>query len=132
MNQTKLYKLIKDQSDGTEINVRKNVGSGVYLTIPFDSDNVDYQEYLKWKSDGGVPEEADADFTDWDLVREKRDRLLRESDWTMTTGATVDQAQWAAYRDKLRAIPQTFKNVSDPLTEVTWPTAPSTKGPNTD
>ena len=48
----------------------------------------------------------------------------------MTTGATVDQAQWSAYREKLRDIPQTYKNVSDPLTEVVWPTIPSSKGPN--
>ena len=28
-------------------------------TIPFDEANSDYQEYLLWKADGGVPEEAD-------------------------------------------------------------------------
>jgi hypothetical protein len=27
--------------------------------IPFDSDNTDYQEYLKWVAEGGVPEPAD-------------------------------------------------------------------------
>jgi hypothetical protein len=27
--------------------------------IPFDSDNTDYQEYLKWVAKGGVPEPAD-------------------------------------------------------------------------
>lgn len=128
MNQTKLYKLIKDHSDGTEINVRKNAGNGLYLTIPFDSDNVDYQEYLKWKSDGGVPEEADAGPTDWDIARAKRDKLLIDSDWTMITGATVDQAQWSAYRDKLRDIPQTYKDKE--TSEIVWPTPPSTKGPN--
>ena len=26
--------------------------------IPFDPANIDYQEYLKWLEDGGVPEEA--------------------------------------------------------------------------
>ena len=29
-------------------------------TIPFDEANTDYQEYLEWLADGGVPEEADA------------------------------------------------------------------------
>ena len=29
------------------------------VTIPFDEGNTDYQEYLKRKADGGVPEEAD-------------------------------------------------------------------------
>jgi len=28
--------------------------------IPFDPDNTDYQAYLEWVADGGVPEEADA------------------------------------------------------------------------
>ena len=28
--------------------------------IPFDPANTDYQEYLAWLADGGVPEEADA------------------------------------------------------------------------
>ena len=27
--------------------------------IPFDEANTDYQEFLQWKADGGVPEEAD-------------------------------------------------------------------------
>ena len=31
-------------------------------------------------------------------IRTKRDQILKDTDWTMTTGATVDQAQWAAYR----------------------------------
>ena len=45
----------------------------------------------------------------------------------MTPGCTVDQSAWAAYRQSLRDIPQTFTD----YTKVTWPTAPSTKGPNT-
>jgi len=28
-------------------------------SIPFDEANTDYQEFLQWKADGGVPEEAD-------------------------------------------------------------------------
>ena len=27
--------------------------------IPFAEGNTDYQEFLQWKADGGVPEEAD-------------------------------------------------------------------------
>ena len=59
MNQTKLYKFIKDPDDGSNINVRKNAGNGVYLTIPFASDNTDYQEYLEWVAAGNTPEAAD-------------------------------------------------------------------------
>ena len=53
------YKLTKYlQSDGTYVNktvVRLSDGA----SIPFDEANTDYQEFLQWKADGGVPEEAD-------------------------------------------------------------------------
>ena len=29
------------------------------LWIPFDNDNIDYQEYLEWKDAGNTPEAAD-------------------------------------------------------------------------
>ena len=28
-------------------------------SIPFDPDNTDYQEYLKWLAEGNTPQEAD-------------------------------------------------------------------------
>ena len=65
--------------------------------------------------------------TSWAIIRKKRDFLLRTTDWTMTVGCTVDQSAWASYRQSLRDIPQTFTE----YTKVTWPTVPSTKGPNT-
>lgn len=68
--------------------------------------------------------------TSWAIIRKKRDFLLRTTDWTMTPGCTVDQAAWAAYRQSLRDIPQTYR--VDGYGAVVWPTAPSTKGPHTD
>ena len=47
----------------------------------------------------------------------------------MIPGATVDQAQWSAYRQVIRDIPQTFKDFAPK--NVIWPTQPSTAGPNT-
>ena len=65
----------------------------------------------------------------WENVRKKRNYLLKSSDWTTNPDATVDQSQWAAYRQILRDIPQTYKGgASD---KVVWPTQPSTAGPNT-
>jgi hypothetical protein len=32
---------------------------GQNISIPFDPDNTDYQAYLKWVSEGGVPLPAD-------------------------------------------------------------------------
>ena len=67
--------------------------------------------------------------TSWAIIRKKRDFLLRTTDWTMTPGCTVDQSAWASYRQSLRDIPQTYR--VEGYSEVKWPTAPSTKGPNT-
>ena len=124
------YKLIKD-SITNEINTIKLSNSdGTNSFIPFDEENTDYQEYLAWKAiDGNEPEAADEDTLTWDDIRATRDQILRDTDWTMTTGATVDQAQWAAYRQVIRDIPQTYKDKTPD--DVVWPTQPSTAGPNT-
>ena len=118
-----LYKLY-NTDEGTQ-GVRKNL-TNFNIAIPYDPDNTDYQEYLEWAKTNTA--EAAGGPSDWDRAREKRDSLLKDSDWTMTTGATVDQAQWSAYREKLRDIPQTYKGKA--TSEIVWPTAPSTKGPN--
>jgi hypothetical protein len=39
-------------------------------------------------------------------IRDKRNKLLAESDWTQVLDAPVDQAAWAAYRQALRGVPQ--------------------------
>ena len=122
------YKLTKYlQSDGTYVNktvVRLSDGS----SIPFDEANTDYQEYLEWAKTN-TAEAADTETLTWDSIRATRDQILRDTDWTMTTGATVDQAQWAAYRQVIRDIPQTYKDKTP--ADVVWPTQPSTAGPNT-
>ena len=89
--------------------------------IPKDLDNTDYQKYLEWVAEGNEPLPADNAVT-WRTIRSKRDQLIRDSDWTMIPGASVDQAQWSAYRQILRDLPQTYSNPVD----VVWPTAPST------
>tara|TARA_Y100000401_G_scaffold97587_1_gene84975 strand:+ start:394 stop:732 length:339 start_codon:yes stop_codon:yes gene_type:complete len=56
------------------------------------------------------------------LLRDKRDRLLQQSDWTQ--GSDVPDAiktPWAAYRKELRDLPA---NTSDPA-NPTWPTKPN-------
>ena len=65
----------------------------------------------------------------WENVRKKRDYLLKSSDWTMNPDTTIDQAQWSAYRQILRDLPQTYKDKKSD--EVVWPVQPSTDGPNT-
>ena len=100
--------------------------SSVNWSIPIDEVNRHYQEYLEWAKTNTI---EDADGLTWNDIRSQRDDILRETDWTMTTGATVDQAQWAAYRQVIRDIPQTYKDKTPD--DVVWPTQPSTAGPNT-
>ena len=120
------YQLNKE-SFGTEIVCISKKIDGVFaLSIPLDEANTDYQEYLEWAKTNTA--EAAAGLT-WDDIRSKRDSILQATDWTMTTGATVDQAQWAAYRQVIRDIPQTYKDKTPD--DVVWPTQPSTAGPNT-
>ena len=117
-----MYRLINDDNS----NLIGVVNTNTLLSIPVDPDNKDYQKYLEWVAEGNTPQSPDQS-NNWEAILQKRDQLIRDSDWTMTPGATVDQAQWTAYRQVLRDLPQTYENAED----VVWPTVPSTSGPNT-
>ena len=123
-----IYKFITDPIS-KEVNGVKTETSSQVKLIPLNEENTDYQDYLAWVAEGNTAEAADEDTLTWDDIRETRDQILRDTDWTMTTGATVDQAQWAAYRQIIRDIPQTYKDKTPD--DVVWPTQPSTAGPNT-
>lgn len=57
----------------------------------------------------------------WAEIREKRDALLTETDWTQNPDVpTTTKDKWVAYRQSLRDI----TTQSDPYS-VTWPTEPS-------
>ena len=120
------YKLIKDASTNETCIVLRKTDK---TYIPCDPANTDYQEYLEWVAEGNTAEAADVDTLTWDDIRATRDQILIDTDWTMTTGASVDQAQWAAYRQNIRDIPQTYSGKTPD--DVVWPTQPSTAGPNT-
>ena len=122
------YKLIKNSLTSVVDQVEYTDETNRVKIIPFDEANRDYQEYLEWVAKGNTAEAVDDTLT-WDDIRSTRDQILRSTDWTMTTGATVDQAQWAAYRQVIRDIPQTYKDKTPD--DVVWPTQPSTAGPNT-
>ena len=51
-----MYKLYLKINETTPSNV---IRLNDRACIPFDPDNTDYQAYLKWVSEGGVPEPAD-------------------------------------------------------------------------
>ena len=74
----------------------------------------------------GILQEADES---WDIVRAKRDYLLKSTDWTAVSGCTVAPMEWAEYRQELRDLPQTFATAE--LNQLVWPVQPSTHGPHT-
>lgn len=121
------YQFYTDAVNSTVIaGIKRTNADGSITCIPIGSDIVEYHEYLQWLAEGNTP--LPPDKTDlWEEIRQKRDQLIRDSDWTMIPGVTVDQAQWSAYRQILRDLPQTYSNPED----VVWPTPPSTSGPNT-
>ena len=59
-----IYKLFKDPISNKEDSVIKTIsktsdGGHHYLSIPFDPENTDYQEYLEWVAAGNTAEAAD-------------------------------------------------------------------------
>lgn len=53
-----MYKLFKSITTGEVKVVNKYDGDMVH-SIPFDPDNTDYQQYLKWVAEGNEPLPAD-------------------------------------------------------------------------
>lgn len=65
------------------------------------------------------------------LLRIERDRLLAETDWTQNRDVTLsNDAEWAAYRQALRDLPDNsnpvldYDNLPSKISGVTWPTKP--------
>jgi len=89
---------------------RQKVVNGVYYDLtPEEEAELDAQ--------------AEAADLDMNMVRGRRDSLLRASDWTQIGDAALGDhtaEEWATYRQSLRDLPQTYSRVS----EVVWPTPP--------
>ena len=56
----------------------------------------------------------------WNRLRETRDGLLFQSDWTQVSDAPIDATAWATYRQALRDLPASTADPANP----TWPTRP--------
>jgi hypothetical protein len=60
-----------------------------------------------WEVRDKTPEELEAETQAKAAeVRQQRDDLLAQSDWTQVLDAPVDQVAWADYRQALRDVPQ--------------------------
>lgn len=54
--------------------------------------------------------------TQWQVVRNQRNQMLKDTDWTQVADSPVDKPAWALYRQALRDITQQ----PDPFS-ITWP-----------
>ena len=91
---------------------------------------------LNWldESDKPTEEEINAKIQELEaaepmrLLREKRDILSRETDWTQNRDVTLsNDSDWQTYRQALRDLPSTSSpelNENGQLSNVTWPTKP--------
>lgn len=57
----------------------------------------------------------------WEMIRQKRNKLLSQSDYTQMPDWPGDKTSWSEYRQALRDIPQNFVDPN----EVVWPKAPN-------
>jgi len=67
-------------------------------------------------------------------LRAERDRLLRDSDWTQLPDAPLtpeERAEWAAYRQALRDLPQEVERLGGPA-RAAMPTPPKRRAPDPD
>ena len=61
-----------------------------------------------------------------DLIRDRRRMLLQLSDWTQTADSPLSEAkraEWAAYRQALRDLPDDQGGVNS-IDDVVWPSPP--------
>lgn len=60
-------------------------------------------------------------------VRDKRDSLLAETDWTQVSDAPLSEVEvsaYATYRQALRDVPNNLDGTERSLDDITWPTKP--------
>ena len=64
---------------------------------------------------------------EWRQIRQERNRLLSESDWTQGGDSpltTQKKSDWAKYRTSLRTLPEDQSSKTK-YSDITWPTKPS-------
>ena len=103
------------------------------LFTPINDDSIWWKEYEDWVAEGNVPEEAitpdeqaELDKKPAFVMREKRNKLLAETDWWASSDLTITDEQ-KEYRQKLRDLPKDATpelDSNNEVTGVTWPTKP--------
>ena len=102
--------------NGNEISVTNNTPvntiDGVHYLLTTQQEQEAEDKRVAW--------EAGANAREWAKIREKREELLKESDWTQFSDSPKkDQQSIKDYRQALRDI----TDQADPF-NITWPTEP--------
>ena len=83
---------------------------------------------LGWVEYMPIPEEPEITKAQIDQgIRNLRTHLLQQSDWTQVTDSAltpIKKAEWATYRQQLRDLPETFKDVTK-ISDIIVPQAPN-------
>lgn len=111
-----------DSSTFTEEEIAEAGFTGPYTIPDFDQE---YQR-VSWDSKNftyAIENISDGEL--WQRIRDKRDLLLKNSDWTMMPDApsSLNYREWEKYRQALRDLPNDFE---DPKA-ITWPESPEGK-----
>ena len=100
---------------GTKYKAGKTLADARVVTMTADEDAARAAEIAA--NEAG---QSDRDFLS---LRLERNSLLTESDWTQYNDSPLSdevKAEWAVYRESLRALPDNTDEPSNP----TWPTPP--------
>ena len=87
-------------------------------TLQVNTDDIDIEAFKTAIADIDVAE--DFKKANFKILREKRDKLLSETDWLALSDVTMSDA-WKTYRQQLRDLPA---NTADP-SKPTYPTKPN-------
>jgi|TARA_R110002074_G_C12528008_1_gene664704 hypothetical protein len=108
--------------DGTIADQGEYIGTHYYKDGVWLSRDACPSEYHNWESEAWVLDSAAL----FKVIRQTRDHLLFQSDWTQLADSPLtddEKAAWVDYRLALRSVPADNSGVTS-LDEVTWPVAP--------
>jgi len=89
-----------------------NVQTGEVTTVPLTAEEIAEREAYERDVLPGLQ---------WQSLRQRRDQLLAESDWTQSRDLNLaNDTEWIAYRQALRDLPANTADPSNPA----WPVKP--------
>lgn len=91
-----------------------------YIVGPVFEDYTDEEGVLHTAAEQEADYKARKDEEQAKSVRDQRNRLLADCDWTQLADAPVDSSAWAFYRQELRDIPEQANFPWD----IIWPDEP--------